>query len=331
MQKIVRISPPQGEQTSDEDAIIAVVEAETQAFIDDDFETWSRCWVHEDRATAVSVTSTTGIDVQKGWTAIANEMQEVMNNGAGCDMVEFRDSNFRVQVADDTAWMVYDQWARNRSGGTWECFETRLLERTPDGWKIVYSSFVDQGRGFGGPGMVAVDGAGAIVWATPEALERLRHHPVLTVSAGRIRAQRPAWDHVLQAAIARAGKYHGFYELRQFEDETGGPFHYPAVLGDTDEGGIAVVTLVVRNSTTYLMFDGARSLDRRLSIAQAVFGLSDGQLRVARHIADGQGPKGAAKALGISVNTARTHLTRLYEKTGVNSQAALVRILLSVG
>ena len=74
-----------------------------------------------------------------------------------------------------------------------------------------------------------------------------------------------------------------------------------------------------------------RPVDRRLSVAQVVFGLSDGQLRIARHIADGEGLKTAAEAQGISVNTARTHLARLYEKTGVSSQTALVRLLLSVG
>ena len=33
----------------------------------------------------------------------------------------------------------------------------------------------------------------------------------------------------------------------------------------------------------------------------------------------------------ISTNTARTHLSRIYDKTCVNSQPALVRLLLSVG
>ena len=61
------------------------------------------------------------------------------------------------------------------------------------------------------------------------------------------------------------------------------------------------------------------------------FGLSEGQLRVARRIAGGDGLKEAAEALGISVNTDRTHLARLYEKTGFNTRTALVRLLLSVG
>jgi DNA-binding CsgD family transcriptional regulator len=176
-----------------------------------------------------------------------------------------------------------------------------------------------------------VDKSGQVIWASPETLESIQKHPILTVSAGRVRARKQNWDRVLQRAITQAARYHGFYQLRHFEGETGGPFHYPAVLGETDDGGIAVIHVLVRDGVTYLQFDGTRFIDRRLSIAQAVFGLSDGQRRVAHHVADGLGPKGAADALEISINTARTHLTRLYEKTGVNSQAALVRILLSVG
>ena len=35
--------------------------------------------------------------------------------------------------------------------------------------------------------------------------------------------------------------------------------------------------------------------------------------------------------MGISVNTAKTHLKRMFDKTGVHAQPALVRLLLSVG
>ena len=331
MSKTVRKPTSVGGTTNDETAISAVIHAETRAFMEDDLKAWGRCRVQEGRAKAVSVTPTTGLDVKSGWNEIVHEMEHVMQHGLGCDMVQFKKSNLRTQIEGRIAWAVYEQWAQNSSGATWETFETRILERSPDGWKIVYSSFVDPGRSANSQGMMSVDKSGHIIWASPETLERLRDHPVLTVSAGRVRARRQYWDRVLQSAISQAARYHGFYQLRRFSDETGGPFHFPAVLGETDDGGIAVIQVLVRDSSTYLEFDGAQSIDRRLSIAQAVFGLSDGQCRVARYIADGSGPKGAAEALGISINTARTHLTRLYEKTGVNSQAALVRILLSVG
>lgn len=331
MSNVRPITPQTKIPTEDQLLIAAVVEAETQAFVDDDYDAWAKCWAQQDRAQMIAVTSTTGLDIRSGWSEIAEEMQHVMQNGLGCDMVAFENSNHQTHVDGNMAWTTYDQWAKNRSGLVWETLETRILERTDGVWKIVYCSFVDRGRDSSGQGMLAVDASGRLIKPTSELIETLADHPILTVSAGRIRAKRRIWDRELQKAISQAARYHGFYQLRRFEDETGGPFHTPAVLGETVDGGMAIVHVLVRDGTTYLQLDSSRSVERRLCVAQAVFGLSDGQRRVAQHIADGLGPKGAADALGISVNTARTHLTRLYEKTGVNSQAALVRILLSVG
>ena len=38
----------------------------------------------------------------------------------------------------------------------------------------------------------------------------------------------------------------------------------------------------------------------------------------------------AAERLSVSVNTARTQLRRIFEKTGVHNQSALVRLMLSI-
>lgn len=327
----VSTTPPRTGVEDDEAEITAVIRAETQAIVDADFDTWKRCWVHDERIREVGVTAMTGQTVTNGWEELSALTEHALQNGLGCGMVRFRQENFRITVEGDIAWVVFDQWSENLDGATWENFETRILERNDDGWKIVYLSFVEQRSVHVVKDVLSVDAKGHLIWASPETLERVKRHPVLAISRGRVRARRRDWDRALQAAITRAGRFHGFYALIRFAQKTGGPFRYPAVLGDTDEGGVAVVDVSVRDCTTYLRFDGDKSLDRRLSVAQAVFGLSDGQLRVARHIADGAGLKNAAEALGISVNTARTHLYRLYDKTGVNSQTALVRLLLSVG
>jgi DNA-binding CsgD family transcriptional regulator len=57
---------------------------------------------------------------------------------------------------------------------------------------------------------------------------------------------------------------------------------------------------------------------------------SPAQLEVARHIAQGQTLTQIAERLGITPNTARTHLDRIFDKTGVRTQPALVRMLLTV-
>jgi DNA-binding CsgD family transcriptional regulator len=61
---------------------------------------------------------------------------------------------------------------------------------------------------------------------------------------------------------------------------------------------------------------------------QHVFGLSAAETRVAMAMLDGKTVERLADELCISRNTARTHLRRLFTKTGTTRQADLVRILL---
>ena len=70
--------------------------------------------------------------------------------------------------------------------------------------------------------------------------------------------------------------------------------------------------------------------DGTFNVEKGVYGLTPAQTRLAALIVGGQGLVEAAGRLGVSVNTARTQLRRMFEKTGVNGQPALVRALLSV-
>lgn len=60
------------------------------------------------------------------------------------------------------------------------------------------------------------------------------------------------------------------------------------------------------------------------------FGLTPAEADLAVEICRGDGREAAADRLGISVDTARTHLTRVFAKTGVRRQAELVRLFMEV-
>jgi len=62
---------------------------------------------------------------------------------------------------------------------------------------------------------------------------------------------------------------------------------------------------------------------------KALLGLTDTEAQFACAIATGEGLKTSAKKFGISESTARTHLHRIFEKTGTKRQAQLVRLLLA--
>lgn len=65
---------------------------------------------------------------------------------------------------------------------------------------------------------------------------------------------------------------------------------------------------------------------RREALAQA-YDLTPAEARFAAEITRGDGRAATARRLGISPATAQTHLSRIFEKTGTNRQAELVRLL----
>lgn len=66
----------------------------------------------------------------------------------------------------------------------------------------------------------------------------------------------------------------------------------------------------------------------RMQMAALVFGLSPAQQRVAELVGEGLTLDEIAARLGVSLNTVRTHLNRVFEKTGVRTRPALMRVLL---
>ncbi len=316
----------------DSEAISALIHKETSCFRDLDIEGWSACYLHSPRTCSVCASSGLGISVLRGWDEIYADMVSLLSLGrTPCAMEEFRKDNMQITVDGDTAWVVYDGWMRAKDGSEADNVETAILERTEDGWRIVYNAFANLRMTKTTPGPVALDSGGHLVWATPAATEALRDHPAFIVSHGRLRARRSNWDKVLQAAIGRAGELHGYFHHQDYLSTAGAPFRTPVVLGEDETGAAIVCVLHVKDGFTYLDVDPAADLDRRLAVAKMIFGLSPGQMEMAARIASGRSLTDAAEDLGISINTARTHLKRIYDKTGVNAQTALVRLLLSVG
>jgi DNA-binding CsgD family transcriptional regulator len=62
---------------------------------------------------------------------------------------------------------------------------------------------------------------------------------------------------------------------------------------------------------------------------RSLFNLTRAEAKFAIEILNADGIQAAADRLSISRATARTHLSRIFEKTGTKRQAALVRLLLS--
>jgi DNA-binding CsgD family transcriptional regulator/PAS domain-containing protein len=62
-------------------------------------------------------------------------------------------------------------------------------------------------------------------------------------------------------------------------------------------------------------------------LLRAVYNLTPAEAAVADLIADGKCPKEVARALCVAASTVRTHLNRIFAKTGVNRQIELARLI----
>lgn len=69
--------------------------------------------------------------------------------------------------------------------------------------------------------------------------------------------------------------------------------------------------------------------DERAPLLQLAYGLTAQESSVALRVCSGQSIEAAASELGISMNTMRTHLKRIYDKTGVSGQTGLASRILS--
>ena len=333
MSRIAHLPAPPPRACAEEEAVIAVICAEARAFMRKDFDGWASHFVQDARTTEVT-TGTAGIIVHRGWPEVAAAMRRTMD-----DVPEAIDGTpiygaFDVTISGETAWATYKTTCPLLHDGRFDMpdlFETRVLERRKGRWKIVYMSVLSLRSGSSEGARVLLDREGRVVWASAESHDALKAHPHLTISAGRLRAARRDWDKVLQAAIRQAAKAHHLFLIDKQRGGTRYKLVIPVILGEDDDGGVQSCLVYVRDGGTYVAFDDGRQVARSLTLARAVFGLSEGQTRLAEHIAAGHGLTETAGRLGISVNTARTHLSRIYDKTGVNTQTALVRVLLGIG
>lgn len=75
--------------------------------------------------------------------------------------------------------------------------------------------------------------------------------------------------------------------------------------------------------------DPDRAMEPPLGLLSKLYGLSTAEAAVAMETVRGSGVDAVADKLGISRNTVKTHLNRIFDKTGTRRQAELVRLLLA--
>lgn len=92
--------------------------------------------------------------------------------------------------------------------------------------------------------------------------------------------------------------------------------HARAELGDVVSGAVVFVS------------DPDRDLRSPKDTLMRMYGLTRAEAALALKLLEGDELASAAELLGVQLSTAKTHLQRIFAKTGVNRQAQLIRLLL---
>lgn len=185
-----------------------------------------------------------------------------------------------------------------------------------------------------GTAFMIVDAQSAVVFANEAALHlfhdgrglRLGHDGLCGTDAAASRTLRRLIASCVQTGAAN-GSAAGVVDLPCREQQplriAVTPFRPERIGMDTGWRARPLALLVVT--------DPAQERDARKAQLRRRFGLTPAEADVAMEIARGDGRKAAAARLGVADSTARMHLTRIFDKTGVRRQAELVRIILQSG
>lgn len=178
-----------------------------------------------------------------------------------------------------------------------------------------------------GSGVLLVDGNGRLVFASRVAERMLSDGRWITLRAGRIRARHPGDRRRLDAAIGAASNAggsvaEGLVPLRAPDGRMRSVFVAPfrPDAGPGVDSGASVLIHVSDPDAVRAPF--------AVEIGRA-FGLTPAEARLAAAITRGQRLGDHAAAAGVSVNTSKTLLARVFRKTGTERQAELVALLLA--
>jgi DNA-binding CsgD family transcriptional regulator len=108
-----------------------------------------------------------------------------------------------------------------------------------------------------------------------------------------------------------------------------GPGRWPISVVTIPTREVPVRWVAADASRVLFLFDPELQVTPQVELLAKEFGVSGREAEIAVLLSMGLELSGLAKRLSISIHTARTHLKSLYGKTGIRSQAELVRRVLS--
>jgi DNA-binding CsgD family transcriptional regulator len=318
----------QSKPSDDEAAILKVIDADHQAFWKKDLEAIAALHVQAPYARRWAWWLPDVLVIREGWSSIKERLGRVLEDPAmpnGIVPAVTRE-HLNIRIGTDMAWVTFDQSSPaglNREVGiAGTSRDLRILEKHEGAWKIAMTAFANRQTPLAYGLRFRVNEKGHVLWRSAEAEHAMIEGCGLFVKAGRLRARDAKADKRMYAAIQWAATQPGGFEARREA--------LPLVTERHHEGGAEIWWVVAEAGVIQVIGHPQQIAEEHLAAAAIVYGLSKSQVLLARAILEGKGLPQAAAATDITLNTARTHLRRMFDKTGVRTQAALVRCLLAV-
>ncbi len=181
-------------------------------------------------------------------------------------------------------------------------------------------------------GVLLVDQRARVILANRAAEAALARADGIGVDASGLRAATPSQTSALRQLIARAADRTRIAgrggALRLDRPSMRRPLSVlVAPLGTT---GAAWLPELMPAAIVFVS-DPEQDAPRPAPHLRALYGLTSAEAAAAEAIAQGQGVKDAAEALGVASTTVRWHLQRVFEKTGTTRQAELARLVERLG
>ena len=305
------------------------MKAETEAWLRHDYDALSACWVQGPEARRLESWAETGTMIFRGWEAVGAMLKASFPKFEATEFdATVHWDNLAINVGADMAWATYEQVGGPPEldtplAGTQN--ELKIFHKIDGSWKIACIAVLARRSEIYDEPLIEVGRDMSVLRINAAARAALEPHGGLVVGAGRLKAQKRGRDAELKEAVTWAHGNIGAYPSTSESD-----WMRPVSLGEDDLGRPVFCWVLVEDGKVLVAFSKAGAPARLLERAAEVYGLSPAQAALAARLIAGQDLNEAAGALGVSVNTARTQLSRMFDKTGARNQAALVRTLLSL-
>lgn len=315
--------------------IKALIARECTLFLCRDFKAWAECILQEPRLVRLGACMGGVMDYTLGWEAQRETILKIFERfpEPNPDMAaQFQRKNWSIRADGAMAWVSFDQYGPRSCDPLVTAglsHQIRVLERHDGAWKIAMLGHGDTSLEYFDHPAIRLDPDQTILWMNDAAKEALADHPALMTSGAYLRT-RFAKD---RAPLASALKAMADLTVMEFRPSIGRreeAHTQPLLLGGETGQGMHLIWISIIDQMLIVKFADRAAEKHLVERGVKLFALSEAQQRLAALLLEGLDTPAAAARLGVSLNTAKTHLQRLFDKTGQRSQNGLIRALLDL-